>query len=278
MAVGSAPHRATGEAERAGAQLQRSAGFPWLARAGLLARGVVYGVIGAIALAVAAGAGGSPTDQQGALEVIAREPLGTVLLALLAAGLAGYSIWRLTRAVTGHGREETDSSFERVADVGSGLAYLALCAVAIAILVSAGGAGGNTSKQTGGVLGWPAGPELVAVAGAVLIGVGAYQAYKGLARKFMQESRTQEMERSVRRGFALLGMLGHVARGIVFALIGYGLIRAAIDYDPRRATGLDGALRELAHASYGPVLLGLVAAGFIAFAVYSIADARYRKI
>src|SRR4051794_18214728 len=105
MAVGSAPRRASTSARRAGARLERGAGFVWLARGGLLARGIVYGVIGAIALAVAVGAGGRPTNQQGALETIARQPLGWALLGLLAAGLAGYSAWRLTRAVTGRGRE-----------------------------------------------------------------------------------------------------------------------------------------------------------------------------
>ena len=65
---------------------------------------------------------------------------------------------------------------------------------------------------------------------------------------------------------------------MVFALIGYGLIKAAIDYNPKKAVGLDGALRKLAHASYGPVLLGIVAAGFVVFAIYSMADARYRKV
>jgi hypothetical protein len=128
------------------------------------------------------------------------------------------------------------------------------------------------------VLGWPAGPELVAAAGAVLIGVGVYQGYKGLARKFMETSRTEEMEPRTRSAYAALGAFGHAARAVVFILVGYGLIRAAIDYDPSQARGLDGALRELAQASYGPVLLGVVAAGLIAFAVYSIADARYRKV
>src|SRR5205807_4980819 len=106
MSVGAAARRGTGETRRAGERAERNPGFPWLARAGLLARGVVYGVIGAIAIAVAAGTGTSPANQQGALEIIAGQPLGSVLLGLLAAGLAGYSAWRLTRAVTGHGREE----------------------------------------------------------------------------------------------------------------------------------------------------------------------------
>lgn len=261
-----------------GEDVVRHRGFPWLARAGLLARGVVYGVIGVIAIEVASGTAAAPTNQQGALEIVAGQPLGSFLLALLAAGLAGYSAWRLTRAVVGHGREEDDSTFDRVAAAASGIAYLGLFVVAIEILFSGGGAGGNTSKETAGVLGWPAGPVLVALAGAVLVGVGAYQGYKGLAEKFLETSRIAQMTAGVRRGYTAIGVVGHLARGVVFVLIGYGLIRAAADYEPRKASGLDGALRELAHASYGPELLGVVAAGLIAFAFYSVLDARYRKV
>ena len=68
-----------------------------------------------------------------------------------------------------------------------------------------------------------------------------------------------------------------MARSVVFALIGFGLVKAAIDYDPKEAVGLDGALRKLADSSFGPLLLGIVAAGLIGFALYSIADARYRQ-
>jgi len=265
-------------AERVGERAERHAAFPWLARGGLLARGVVYGVIGVIAIKVATGTAAHPTNQKGALEIIAGQRFGSVLLGLLAAGLAGYCAWRLLRAAIGHGREETDGAFDRVAAAGSGIAYLLLFAVAIGILLSAGGDGGNTTKQAAGVLGWPAGPPLVALAGAILIGVGLFQAYKAIAKKFMDTSRTEQMDRPVRRAYAALGVFGHLARAVVFVLVGYGLIRAAADYDPHKAVGLDGALSELARASYGPQLLGLVAAGLIAFAVYSAADARYRKI
>ena len=113
---------------------------------------------------------------------------------------------------------------------------------------------------------------------AILIGVAVYQAYKGLARKFLDDAKTGEMSPGVRRGYTALGVFGYVARAVVFALIGYGLIKAAIDYDPKEAIGLDGALRKLAQASYGPALLGIVAAGLVGFALYSMADARYRKV
>jgi hypothetical protein len=112
----------------------------------------------------------------------------------------------------------------------------------------------------------------------VLIGVAGYQAYKGLKKKFLENSKTEQMSGKVQRVFTALGVFGHVARAVVFTLIGYGLIKAAIDYDPDKAVGLDGALLKLANASYGPWLLGIVAAGLIGFAAYSVADARYRRV
>ena len=86
------------------------------------------------------------------------------------------------------------------------------------------------------------------------------------------------MNRDVRRAFTALGVFGHLARMVVFGFVGYGLVKAAINYNPHNAIGLDGALSQVSHQSHGPVLLGIVATGLIGFALYSIADARYRKI
>jgi Domain of Unknown Function (DUF1206) len=250
----------------------------WLARAGLVARGIVYAVIGVLALKLALGDGGKATSQQGALKTIAHGSFGTFLLILLAVGLAGYSLWRLTRAAVGHGAEQTDEPSDRVAAAASGIAYAILCVTAIKIVSGARAGSGGPRHATGGVLGWSGGTVIVAIAGLVLIGVGVYQFYKGVARKFCEDSKTGEMSDTVRRAYTALGVAGHCARAVVFALIGYGLIKAALDYDSKKAIGLDGALRKLAHASYGPLLLGIVAAGLVMFALYSIADARYRKV
>jgi len=267
-------------AQRGGETAARRPEFKWLARAGLIARGVVYGVVGLLALKLAVGAGGKTTSQQGALKTIAHEPFGQGLLIAVTVGLAGYAIWRLVRAGIGHGSQEKDSAFDRVAGVASGVAYAALCVTAVKILTGAGSSGGASSpkKTTGGVLAWTGGTAIVGVAGAILIGVALYQGYKGVSRKFLDSSNTAEMSRQVKRGFTAIGVFGHLARMVVFALVGFGLIKAAIDYNPRSAIGLDGALNKLVHESYGPVLLGVVAAGLIGFALYSIADARYRKI
>jgi hypothetical protein len=266
------------KAKRGGEELAHAKTLGWLARAGLVARGVVYGIIGILALKLALGDGGKATDQEGALQTIAHQSFGELLLVLVAIGLGGYALWRLVRAAVGHGAEQRDSTFDRISALDSGIAYGILCIAAIGILTSSSGGSGSTKQTTSGVLDWPAGPVLVGIAGAILIGVALYQAYKGLARKFLEDAKTGEMSEGVEKGYTALGVFGHVARGVVFALVGYGLLKAALDYNPKEAVGLDGALRELAHAAYGPFLLGVVAAGLAGFALYSIVDSRYRKV
>jgi hypothetical protein len=266
-------------AQIGGEKVARSRGFEWLARAGFVARGLIYGIIGVLAIKLAVGAGGATTNQQGAMKAIAHQPFGRVLLILVAIGLAGYSLWRLTRALLGHGPEDSDSRFERVGALGSGIVYAGLCAIAVEILLGSGSSGsGSTHKTTAGVLGWPGGTWLVGIAGAVLIGIGLFQGYRGLSKDFLKDSKIEQMNAPVRNWIEWIGGFGHLARMVVVSLVGVFLIKAAVDYNPNKAVGLDGALAKLAHASYGPFLLGIVAAGLIAFGLYSLSDARYRRI
>lgn len=269
-----------GRAQHGGEAVADRPGFAWLARAGLVARGVSYAIIGILALRLAVGAGGETTNQRGALTTIAEQSLGKALLIAMTIGLASYAIWRLVRAGIGHGTQDQDSAFERIGGAASGLAYAALCVTAVQILIGANSSGGTNSpkKTTGGVLDWTGGTTIVAVVGAVLICVALYQGYKGVSKKFLEDSNIGEMTRRVKRVFTALGVFGHLARMVVFGLVGYGLVKAAMNYDPGSAIGLDGALSKVSHYSYGPLLLGVVAAGLIGFALYSMADARYRKI
>jgi hypothetical protein len=249
----------------------------YLGRAGLAARGVVYVVIGVLALEVALGVGGKTASQSGALETIRHQPLGGVLLVVVAVGLAGYAAWQLMMALTGRG---ADGALDRLAAGAGAAGYGALCFTAIKILTGSSPAGGTNSpkREAAGVLAWGVGPVLVGAVGAILIGVALYQAYLGITRRFLQDSETQHMDPPVRRSFVALAVFGHVARAVIFALVGYGLLRAAIDYSPRSAVGLDGALANLAHTGAGPLLLGAVAAGLVGFGLYSIADARYHRM
>ena len=171
-------------------------------------------------------------------------------------------------------RPDDDGALQRrVAAIGSALAYAALCVTAVKIIAGAHASGGSPKPAAAGVLGWPGGPVIVAIGGLVVVGIGAYQGHKGVARKFLEDSHTERIGQGTETAFTTLGVVGHVARAVTFVLIGYGLIKAAVDYSPKSAVGLDGALQKLVHASAGPLLLGVVALGFIAFALYSIADA-----
>ncbi|HZP74128.1 MAG TPA: DUF1206 domain-containing protein [Gaiellaceae bacterium] len=268
-------------AEVSADKVAQSRGFEWLARSGFVARGLIYGIIGILAIKLAFGAGGKTTNQQGALKTLAHQPFGKVLLILVAIGLAGYALWRFVHAAIGHGPEASDGTFDRVAAFGSGCVYAGLCAIAIEILIGSGSSSsgsGNAPKETAGVLGWPGGPWLVGVAGVLLIGIGLYQGYRGISQDFLKDSKTEEMSHRVRTWIEWIGSFGHLARLVVFSLVGIFLIKAAIEYDPNKAVGLDGALAKIAHASYGQVLLGIVAAGLISFGVYSLSDARFRRI
>jgi Domain of Unknown Function (DUF1206) len=271
--------REFGRAEVAGKSFVQSTAFEWLSRAGFVARGAVYAIIGVLALKLAIGQGGKLTNQEGAFRTLAHQPFGKYMLTLVAIGLGGYSLWRLVRAAIGHGPEGADKGFDRVAALGSGIAYAVLCVLAVEILLGSGsGSSGSQKKQTAGILGWPGGTWIVGIAGAVLIGIALYQGYRGVTKKFLDDSKVEEMSPRMRTWIGRVGLVGHLARMVVFGLVGIFTIKAAVDFNPQKAVGLDGALAKLQHNSYGPFLLGVVAAGLIAFALYSLSDARYRRI
>ena len=135
-------------------------------------RRATYGIIAVLAIKLALGDGGKTTNQQGALKTLAGQPLGKVLVVVLAIGLFGYAAWRLVRAVVGHGPESSDDTKERIGGAVDGLVYAGLFVTAVKILAGSGGSSGSPDKAAGGVLDWPGGRWLVILAGIVLVGVG----------------------------------------------------------------------------------------------------------
>jgi hypothetical protein len=270
------------QARAAGRNPTHSTAFEALTRTGFVARGVIYAIIGWLAIQVAIHTTPStPTNQRGALQTIEKQPLGHWLLIVVAAGLGAYAIWRFVQAYAGHGPEGggDESTFGRVSAAASGCAYLAMCALAVSILLgSSSGSSSSPHKSAAGVLGWPGGQWIVGIAGVIFLGVALFQGYKGVSRKFLEDDKTGEMSPLVKRWITISGVIGHLARMVAFGLIGVFVIKAAIDYAPKKAVGLDGALAKLAHQSYGTFLLAVVAAGLIAFGLFSIAEARYRRI
>jgi hypothetical protein len=270
------------QARSAGRTTTHSTAFEALTRAGFVARGLIYAIIGVLAIQVATHSSShAATNQRGALETIQQQPLGRWLLIAVAIGLGAYAVWRFVQAYVGHGPEGggDQSAFGRLAAAGSGCAYAAMCALAVSILVGASSqSSSNPHKSAAGVLGWPGGQLIVGAAGLIFIGVALYQGYKGVTLKFLDEDKTDQMGRLTKRWLTVGGVVGHLARMVAFGLIGIFVVKAAIDYAPKNAVGLDGALEKLARQSYGTFLLAVVAAGLIAFGLFSIAESRYRRI
>ena len=254
--------------------------YAWLARAGLVAKGVSFGIVGALAIELAVGHGGRATSREGALHALAGETFGAIVLILLVIGFAAYALWRFVEAWAAPG-EDLKKWAKRLGSVGRGLIYAGLAFSGAKIVAGAGGGGSQTErahKTAATALSLPAGTWLVGAAGAIVIGAGLWNLYRGVAGKFEDKWRTGEMGPAARRWGARVGTVGHVARAAVFGLIGVFVIKAALEYDPRQAIGLDGALQKLASAAYGPYLLGLTAAGLIAYGVYCLVDARFRDV
>lgn len=279
----------TNPVERAGRQagqavedVARSPWVEWLARFGYAARGVVYGLIGILALKTAFGAGGATTDSRGAVQVIAEQ--SRVLLILVAIGLFGYALWRFVQAVIDPEHKGTDPKglAHRGAMVASGIAYstLALAAARIASgsQSAAADGGGGTQGMTADLMTKPFGRWLVALAGIAVIVSGLYQISEGWKEKFRRRLKLDEMPAELQHRVVQTGKLGLLSRGFVFLMIGMFLIVAAWQADPAEARGLGGALATLAQQPYGPWLLGLVALGLLAFGVYSLVESRYRRI
>ncbi|HEV3389756.1 MAG TPA: DUF1206 domain-containing protein [Solirubrobacteraceae bacterium] len=262
---------------------QRSRPFRVLVRIGFVARALTYGVIGGIALALALGAGAAPAspNQQGSLSLIARAPLGRVALVVVCIGLLSYASWKLGQAAFGRGPEGGGSPKlkDRISNAAGGLVYIGLFVVAVRILLgSSGGGSSNPSRTTAGVLGWPGGRVIVAIAGGAFIAVCAYQIYDAVGGGFAESAKLGEMTERQRRTYMTVGRVGLCARSIVFGIVGYFLVRAAMSYDPHDAVGIDGVLARVHHEPLGTFLLALVAAGLLVFACYSLFDARYRRL
>ena len=262
---------------------RRAGQSPWverLGRAGLVAKAVLYAVIGLLAIQVARGGREESPDKGGALRTIADQPFGRGLLALLAVGLAGYALWRLAQAILDRDREgESPKGIaKRATALAQGGWYAVLCGLTVSALAGNESKSGNEQETTAGVFDWPLGRYLVYAAGFAFVAAAAFNGYRAVTCKFNKKLKTAEMSEAEEKAATGVGILGHLARMVVFGLVGAFLVRAAWEFDAKQARGLDGALLELSQQPYGEFLLGTVGAGLLAYAAYCLFQARYRKI
>ena len=273
--------------EKAEDALEDAACSTWLeklARAGLVARGLLYVVVAILATQVAAGHNETRADKQGALQAVVRQPFGRILVLLLAAGFAGYAAWRFVEAAVGPADQpDADSAkdkFKRVGYFLRGALYTFFFGSAVKLFLWSNSAAkeGAEADWTARVLTWPGGTWLVQAAGLVAIGAGLYIGWRGVAGKFRKRLKSLEMGEAVRRWVRVVGTVGMISRMLIAMMIGVFLIAAARQHDPNQAVGIDGALRRLADRPYGPTLLIVVAVGLAAYGLYSFAEARYRRV
>jgi hypothetical protein len=277
-----------GEVKREAHRAARSTWARWLARLGLVAKGATFGLVGLLAIKVAIEGSGKVEDRPGALEQVAQTSYGRFLLAALAVGLGGYAIWRFIEAAVGRTLEtgEEQGALKRIGLVARGLFYAWLSVMSAALVLSAdepvtGGGGGGSAKEdraTRIALEHTLGRYLVIAVGLAILGASLFNLVRALTGKFRKDLKEEQMGSQERKWYTALGVVGHLARAVIFALIGIFLIRAAWEYDPKEAIGFDGALSKLANTQYGPVLLGAVAAGLIAYGLFCLVQARYREV
>ncbi|OQD57766.1 hypothetical protein BM536_001475 [Streptomyces phaeoluteigriseus] len=261
----------------------RGSGTRGAARAGLAARGVIYLLVGALALQIAFGDNKTrQADRQGALAEIAGRPFGSVMLWALGIGLVGMALWRLSEVVFGSVGPDGRKAKKRLMALARCAFYSFVAYSVLAFAAGSGDGGGSSDEQsrdvTARVLELPAGRWIVALAGAGIVVGGIWIGGRALLRKYRDKLRLEQMSPRVRRLVDVTGVAGGVARGLVFAAAGGFAVRAAVDYEPDRAKGLDDTLRSFAETSAGPGLLACVAAGLVLFGVFSFAMARWRKV
>jgi hypothetical protein len=259
----------------AATEVRRVAESAWIdrvARLGLVAKGVMYALIALLALKIVLRVDGESADQEGAVRTVAVQPLGRWLVAALAVGFAAYAVWRLTQAAVCPGdKQGAKAAFARASYAVRAGVYGVMCYTTVRLLV---GLGSTTDEgsMTARLLALPIGVPLVVLVGLIFLLAAYRQARAGLRRSFRES--IERMDAEPERWLVRLGVAGHLARTVVFGLVGLFLIRAAVEFDPDEAVGFDGALREIASGRFGEVMLLVMAVGLACYACYTLALAK----
>jgi hypothetical protein len=266
-------------------RVKTAAANPWLEllmRLGYVVRGVLYAVVGILALRIALGqGGGAATDLTGGLIFLIRNPFGKVILVVVILGLGAYSIWGFIRAIFDplHRGNGMSGYGARFGFLTSALSYGAIVIFAVKILIgTAGAAGDSTQKTVASLLNHPAGGWLTILVGLIALGVGIGEFVEAKRATFKSDFKGAEMTPSELNFAVALGRFGTFARGVTFLVIGWSVVQAGLHHDPNQAQGFGGAFVFLLAQPFGHLLLGIVALGFVALGMFSLACARWIRL
>ncbi len=253
-----------------------------LERLGYVVRGVLYAVMGFLALRIAvATPGGKATDLSGSLVWLIGNPLGKLVLIVTIIGLVAYAVWGFVRAIYDplHRGRDAKGIMARIGFVTSAVSYLAIALFAITILAGQGSAShDSTQKYVSTLLANPGGGFFTIVFGVISFGIGIGQFIEAYRATFKGDLKAAEMTSSEKAIAVGLGRFGMAARGVTFLVIGWFLVQAGIHHDPAQAHGFGGAFLFLLAQPYGRWLLGIVALGMIALGLHSFACARWVRL
>lgn len=274
-------------ARNAGETTRDAATNPWtvrLARCGFATKGIVYLLIGILAAQAAFGIGGKTTDNRGAIETLYQQPFGRALVGLVALGLFAHALWLFVAAALDPERAGTDAkgAATRAVSAMLGPSYAALGVVAAKLVVQQRSSGkssdATTHDWTAKLLAHPFGAALVVLIGLIVLGVAGYFFFQAVTARFRDTLDLADANATERGWVGPLGRAGFAALGVVDVIIGLFLIIAAVRHNAGETKGVGSALAAVAQRPYGGVLLGVVATGFIAYAAYTFAEARYRRL
>jgi hypothetical protein len=259
---------------------------PWIegiARAGYVAKGVVYATIGVLAMQETLGLGGTTTDPSGAVRsmgTIGSQSVGNVLIVALAIGLLGYALWKLVQGIMDPDEKGSDAHgiLRRVGYVGSGLIYGALAFSAAQSVFGAEDTSEDLMAASAMAYQPPLGRILVGLLGLIVIGVGLYQLYAAYEAKFREDLSLDRMSDTEERWITLAGRAGTAARALAIGVAGAFVVLAAYQADASEVRGLGAALETFQHQPLGSFMLGVVAAGLITYGAFMLLVARYRRI
>ncbi len=250
-----------------------------LARAGLVAYGAVHLVLGWLAVQLSLGDREGSTSTSGAIEKLAQQPFGVVLVWMIAVGMLLLVVWQGIEAAVGHRDEKDDKSVvrERVTSGGKAVVYAVIGVSAVKAAIGSGSGGGEkkTDSLTSKVMDLPGGQVLVALVAIGVLVVAGFLVHRGVTDSFLKK-----LDGGGRRGkdgtaYTWAGRVGYVAKGLSLAVVGVLFGYAAITHESNKGGGLDQALSTLLHQRFGPVLVGAIGIGFACYGVFCFAWARH---
>ena len=248
----------------------------WVARAGLVAYGVVYILIGWLALQLAFGDRSGAPSSSGALRELAQQPFGGILIWIVSIGMFLLAVWQLIEAVVGHRDEDGKKRVaKRLASAGKAAVYVVIGVSGVKIAVGSGSSGKGEETYTAKLMNLPAGQVLVVALGLAIIGFGVFQLYRAWTEKFVEKLDHEGRSGKSGTAYIAFGKAGYTARGVAFAIVGGLFCYAGITHDAKKSGGLDQALFEVLDQPFGPLLLGLIAIGLVCFGLFTLARARH---